>query len=251
MGFLVIPAVDIKEGKVVRLKQGLMDQVTVYGSDPVDMALHWVGQGAERLHIVDLDGAVEGRPKNLLTIEKIIARVGIPVEIGGGIRDRDTARAYLEAGASYVILGTMALESPHVVKELCKDYPGKVILGVDAKDGYVAVRGWTKTLAIKAIDLLKEYERDVAAVIYTDIKRDGMKVGANLEMARDLAQNTQLPLILAGGIKSLKDVMEAMTLYEHGVIGVITGRAIYDGTLDLKEAIGIAKGGSYVRGKDK
>lgn len=252
MNFLVIPAVDIKDGKAVRLSQGRMDRETVYSEDPIQMALHWQNMGAERLHVVDLDAAVKGSSQNREIIKELIKSVQIPVQVGGGIRDLKTAEEYILSGASYLIVGTAAIESPSLFQGLKESFPQKIILSVDAKDGLVSVRGWTKDLSRTAVELAKEYADSLlSALIYTDILRDGMKSGPDLERVKELLRNTDIPVILAGGIRDINHIKEALTLRDLGLLGVITGRAIYDGTLDLKEAIAITKGDPYVRRKDK
>lgn len=242
VNFLVIPAVDIKEGKAVRLTQGRMDQETVYSEDPIQMALHWQDMGAERLHVVDLDAAVKGTHENRGLIKDLIKAVQIPVQVGGGIRDLKAAEEYISSGASYIIVGTAAIESPTLFQGLKESFPQKVILSVDARDGLISVRGWTKDLSKSVVELVKEYEDDsLSALIYTDIMRDGMKTGPDFKRAVELLRNTKIPVILAGGIRDIQHIKEALELRDLGLLGVITGRAIYDGTLDLKEAIALTK----------
>lgn len=242
MNFLVIPAVDIKGGKAVRLSQGRMDRDTVYSEDPIKTALYWQDMGAERLHVVDLDAAVKGTSSNRELIKELIKALKIPVQVGGGIRDLKIADEYISIGASCIVVGTAALESPSLFKELLESFPNRVILSVDAKDGHVSIRGWTKDLSKTAMELAKEYEKDpLYAIIYTDILRDGMKTGPDFKRAVELLKNTNIPVILAGGIRDIQHIKEAFVLKDLGLMGVITGRAIYDGTLDLKEAISITK----------
>lgn len=238
---LVIPAIDIKEGRCVRLKQGRMSDETVFSEFPEEMAIRWYEQGAERLHMVDLDGAVRGRPVNRETIKKIVDSVPVPVQLGGGIRDMQTLDAYFELGLSYIILGTVVTKDPQFVRRAAKKYPGKIILGIDAKNDRVAVEGWTEETDSTAVELAKEYEGDgIAAVVYTDIIRDGMRSGPNVEATRHMARNVRIPVIASGGISGAADVEKIVPLSKDGVIGMITGRALYDGSLDLAEAIRIS-----------
>ncbi len=242
---LVIPAIDLKEGQCVRLEQGLMDKATVYGKDPAAQALAWQEQGAELLHIVDLDGAFAGVPKNREAISAIVAALDIPAQIGGGIRDLDTIAAYLALGIKRVILGTVAKENPELVKEACRRFPGSIVVGIDARDGFVAVRGWADVTEKKASELAKEMEDyGVEAIIYTDIARDGMMQGPNLKTTGELARSISIPVIASGGISRLQDIQELMQLEAHGVVGAITGKAIYSGALNLREAIALTRGGA-------
>ncbi|AJF05670.1 1-(5-phosphoribosyl)-5-[(5-phosphoribosylamino)methylideneamino]imidazole-4-carboxamide isomerase [Geoalkalibacter subterraneus] len=241
---LVIPAIDLKEGQCVRLEQGLMDKATVYGKDPAAQALAWQEQGAELLHIVDLDGAFAGVPKNREAISSIVAALDIPAQIGGGIRDLDTIAAYLDLGIKRVILGTVAKENPELVKEACRRFPGSIVVGIDAKDGFVAVRGWADVTEKKASELAKEMEGyGVEAIIYTDIARDGMMQGPNLKTTGELARSISIPVIASGGISRLQDIQDLMQLEADGVVGAITGKAIYSGALNLREAIALTRGG--------
>jgi phosphoribosylformimino-5-aminoimidazole carboxamide ribotide isomerase len=237
---LIIPAIDLKDGRCVRLKQGDMSTATVFSDDPVAMAKHWAAQGARRLHIVDLNGAIAGRPKNDKVIREMIAAVGerVPIQLGGGIRDLDAIEAYIDAGVTYVIIGTAAVKNPGFLSDACYAFPGHVIAGLDAKDGKVAVEGWSKLTGHDVADLAKKYEEyGVEAIIYTDIGRDGMMGGINIEATLRLAQVLKTPIIASGGLSSVKDV-EAVcaTLGPEGVIGAIAGRALYEGKLDLKAA---------------
>lgn len=236
---LIIPAIDLKGGRCVRLRQGRMSDETIYSDHPEEMAVKWHDCGAKRLHLVDLDGAVQGKPVNTEAIRRIVAAVPIPVELGGGIRDMAAVNAYLDLGLQYVILGTVAVKDPGFVREACQAYPGQIILGIDAKDGSVAVEGWTETSRLRPIDLARQFEDLVglAAIIYTDINRDGMRTGCNATATRDLARATSIPVIASGGISNLDDVLEILPLEEDGVMGMITGRALYDGGLNLSEAI--------------
>jgi phosphoribosylformimino-5-aminoimidazole carboxamide ribotide isomerase len=235
---LIIPAIDLKEGKCVRLEQGLMDRATVYSDDPATTAKHWESQGAELLHVVDLDGAFAGVPKNLDAIKAIRNAVKMPIEVGGGIRDIATIHTLVSIGIDRIILGTAAIENPAFVREACQKFPGKVIVGIDAKDGMVAIKGWAEVTKVKAIDLAKQMqEYGVIAIIYTDIKRDGMLSGPNTEATRVLAKSLHIPVIASGGVSTMKDIEDLLTVRYSGVSGVITGKAIYSGSLNLREAI--------------
>jgi phosphoribosylformimino-5-aminoimidazole carboxamide ribotide isomerase len=235
---LIIPAIDLKEGKCVRLQQGLMDRATVYSDDPATTAKHWESQGAELLHVVDLDGAFAGVPKNLDAIKAIRNAVMMPIEAGGGIRDIATINTLVSIGIDRIILGTAAIENPAFVREACQKFPGKIIVGIDAKDGMVAIKGWAEVTKVKAIDLAKQMqEYGVIATIYTDIKRDGMLSGPNIEATRMLAESLHIPVIASGGVSTMKDIEDLLTVRYSGVSGVITGKAIYSGSLNLREAI--------------
>ena len=239
---IIIPAVDIQSGKCVRLLQGRKEDVTVFSEDPVAMARRWATEGADVIHVVDLDGAFEKKPRNLDTVKEIIANVNAAVQVGGGIRDDGTIQAYLEAGATKVIIGTGAIRDPLWVNAICRKYPNKIIIGIDARDGMVAIEGWTETTRISAVDLAKKFEdSEVAAINFTDIHRDGMQSGPNIEAIRQLAESVKIPIVASGGVSTLKDIQDLLPLSAVGVIGVITGRALYAGTLDLKEAIACAK----------
>ncbi len=241
---IVIPAIDLKEGRCVRLEQGLMDKDTVYSDDPAGQALSWQEQGGELLHIVDLDGAFAGVPRNREAIRAIVEAVSMPTELGGGIRDLATIEAYLELGVSRVILGTVAKENPALVAEACRLFPGRIVVGIDAKDGLVAVRGWADVTEKRATELAKEMEGcGVEAIIYTDIARDGMMQGPNIEATRQLAEAISVPVIASGGVSSLDDIARLMTVEEAGVTGVITGKAIYTGSLNLREAVALTRRG--------
>jgi phosphoribosylformimino-5-aminoimidazole carboxamide ribotide isomerase len=241
---LIIPAIDLKDGRCVRLKQGDMSTATVFSDDPVAMAKHWAAQGAKRLHIVDLNGAIAGRPKNEKVIRAMIAAVGdqVPIQLGGGIRDLDAIESYIDAGVTYVIIGTAAVKNPGFLSDACYAFPGHVIAGLDAKDGKVAVEGWSKLTGHDVIDLAKKYEDyGIEALIYTDIGRDGMMNGVNIEATLKLAQQLKTPVIASGGLNSLQDVETICEkLVPEGVIGAIAGRALYEGKLDLKQAQGSA-----------
>ena len=240
---LLIPAIDIKEGKCVRLRQGRMDQDTVFSENPVAMAARWVKAGAKRLHLVDLDGAIAGKPRNAETVHAITeAYPEIPVQVGGGIRDEDTIQEYLNAGVSYVIIGTRAVSEPHFVSDIGAEFPGHIIVGLDAKDGKVAIDGWSKLSRHDVIDLAQKFEDDgVEAIIYTDISRDGMMAGLNIEATAKLARSIHIPVIASGGICNLDDIKALGGVAEDGVIGAITGRAIYEGTLDFAQAAKLAE----------
>jgi len=235
---LIIPAIDIKNGKCVRLKQGRMSDETIFSDKPEEMARKWFDCGAERLHLVDLDGAVSGKPVNRETISRIVESVPIPVELGGGVRDLETLHAYFELGLQYVILGTVAHKDPNFVKEACHLYPGQIILGIDARNDRVAVEGWTEEINLTPAALAERFENDgLAAIIYTDINRDGMRTGCNVEATGALAGTTRIPVIASGGISEMDDVLKILPLATDGVMGLITGRALYDGSLDLAAAI--------------
>jgi len=235
---LIIPAIDLKEGKCVRLEQGLMDRATIYSDDPATTAKHWEAQGAELLHVVDLNGAFAGVPKNLEAIKAIRAAIKIPIEVGGGIRDMKTIRTLVSIGVDRIILGTAAIEDPAFVQEACAAFPGKIIVGIDAKDGMVAIKGWAEVTTVKAVDLaLRMQEYGVISIIYTDIKRDGMLTGPNIEATKALAKALHIPVIASGGVHTMKDIEDLLTVRYSGVTGVITGKAIYSGSLNLKEAI--------------
>ena len=239
---LIIPAIDLKEGKCVRLQQGLMDKATVYGEDPGAMAKHWESQGAELLHIVDLNGAFAGVPKNLDAIKAIRAAVKMSIEVGGGIRDLATIETLTSIGIERIILGTAAIENPQFVAEACATFPGRIIVGIDAKDGMVAIKGWAEVTKVKAVDLAQQMQdHGVIAIIYTDIRRDGMLSGPNVEATRDLARALHIPVIASGGVHTMKDIESLLAVRHAGVTGVITGKAIYSGSLDLKEAITFVK----------
>jgi len=236
---LIIPAIDIKDGHCVRLKQGDMNDATVYSEDPAGMARHWLAQGARRLHLVDLNGAVAGKPKNEAVIRSMVAGVGeaIPVQLGGGIRDLDTIERYLDAGVSYVIIGTAAVKNPGFLQDACTAFPGHVIVGLDAKEGKVAVDGWSKMTGHDVIDLAKKFEDyGVESVVYTDIGRDGMLTGVNVEATVKLARALRIPVIASGGLTGIEDVKALCEVEFEGITAVITGRALYQGTIDFKHA---------------
>jgi len=235
---LVIPAIDLKDGKCVRLKQGRMDQGTVYSDDPVEVAGRWVAAGAKRLHVVDLNGAFAGKPVNAEVVRAIAAKFpNVPIQVGGGIRDEETIQAYLDAGVRYVILGTKAVNAPHFVGDMCAEFPGHIMVGLDAKDGKVAIDGWSKLSGHDVIDLAQKYQNDgVDAIIYTDIGRDGMLTGVNIEATQRLADSISIPVIASGGIANLDDIRKLCAVAASGIMGAITGRALYEGTLDFAAA---------------
>ena len=239
----VIPAVDIRGGKCVRLYKGRFDQETVYHQDPAAMAAKWADKGAAWLHVVDLDGAKTGRPVNRDSVRAIAEKISIPFEIGGGIRDLDGVRAYLELGASRVILGTAAVETPELLEKACAEFPGRIALGIDAKDGFVAVSGWRETRPVTAVELaVKLSVYAPAMIIYTDISRDGTHQGVNVEATAELCRAVDIPIIAAGGISTLEHIRALLDLAGSRPAGVITGKALYDGTMDLGEALSLARG---------
>jgi len=245
---LIIPAVDIKDGRCVRLEQGKMERETIFSEHPEKMAIQWERKGAKKIHIVDLDGAVSGRPVNTKIIQRITESISIPVELGGGIRSLDAIEEYISLGIADVIVGSAAYSDPDLVKEACKRFPGRIIVGIDARDGRVAVQGWTESTGVSAIDLAKVFEGvGVTALIYTDIARDGMKSGPNIESIRSFASATALPVIAAGGVSSLKDIEELLLLQADGVSGIIIGRALYDGSIELDKAIEMIEKKGFLR----
>ncbi len=235
---LIIPAIDLKDGECVRLLQGRMEDSTVFSDDPVAMAADWVNAGARRLHLVDLNGAFAGEPVNGGIVKAIAeAYPDLPIQIGGGIRSFETIQAYLDAGVQYVIIGTKAVKEPEFVFEACKRFPGHIIVGLDAKDGKVAIDGWAEITDVDVVDLAKQFkEAGVSAIVYTDISRDGMMQGVNVEATARLAQECGIDVIASGGVTDIEDVRALAKVASAGICGAITGRAIYEGTLDLKEA---------------
>ena len=237
---LIIPAIDLKDGRCVRLQQGKMESATVFSEDPVAMARHWAAEGAKRLHVVDLNGAIAGRPKNEKVIRDIVAAVGekLPVQLGGGIRDLDTIERYLDDGLSFIIIGTAAVKNPGLLHDACYAFPGHIIVGLDAKDGKVAVEGWSKMTGHDVVDLAKKFEDyGVEALVYTDIGRDGMMTGVNMDATLKLARAIKIPIIASGGLNSVDDVQQICSqLASEGVVGAIAGRALYEGKLDFKQA---------------
>ncbi|MBX2868364.1 MAG: 1-(5-phosphoribosyl)-5-[(5-phosphoribosylamino)methylideneamino]imidazole-4-carboxamide isomerase [Acidiferrobacterales bacterium] len=235
---LLIPAIDLKEGQCVRLKQGDMNETTVFSDDPVAVAGRWVEAGARRLHIVDLDGAFKGEPVNADVIHEIAeAYPDLPIQVGGGIRNESTVDVYIQAGVRYVIIGTQAVKEPHFISDLCAEFSTHIIVGLDAKDGKVATDGWSKLSKHDAIDMAQHFEEDgVESIIYTDIARDGMMQGVNIEATMQLAEAINIPVIASGGIKNIENVKKLAKVAESGIVGAITGRAIYEGTMDFAEA---------------
>jgi phosphoribosylformimino-5-aminoimidazole carboxamide ribotide isomerase len=232
---LIIPAVDIKHGKCVRLEQGAMERETIFSDHPEEMAIHWEEKGAQKLHIVDLDGAISGRPVNKEVIRRIADSLSIPLEVGGGIRSLDTIEEYIGAGVDEIIIGSAAYSDPDLVRAACKRFPERIIVGIDAINERVAVQGWTESTDVSAIEIAKGFEGvGVKSLIYTDIARDGMKTGPNIESIRRFALATRLPVIAAGGVSSIEDIEKLLTLERDGLQGVIIGRALYDGVIDLE-----------------
>ena len=236
---LLIPAIDLKDGQCVRLRQGLMEDATVFSDKPVDMALHWVAQGARRLHLVDLNGAFAGKPQNLGAIKAILAAVSedVPVQLGGGIRDLDTIETYLDLGLSYVIIGTAAINNPQFLRDACDAFPNQIIVGLDAKDGMVATDGWAKVTKYHVTEMGQRFaDYGVNSIIYTDIGRDGMLSGVNIEATVKLAEAVSVPVIASGGLTNLDDIRALCEVESSGVEGAVTGRAIYEGAIDFKQA---------------
>ncbi|MBL1209025.1 1-(5-phosphoribosyl)-5-[(5-phosphoribosylamino)methylideneamino]imidazole-4-carboxamide isomerase [Geminocystis sp. GBBB08] len=233
----VIPAIDLLAGHCVRLYQGDYQQSQVFNENPLEVALQWQNQGATRLHLVDLDGAKEGITVNLALIKTIVETLTIPIQVGGGLRDRVSVERLLNLGVERAIIGTIAVENPELVQELCEAFPHKIAVGIDARNGKVATKGWLETSTMEATDLAQQISDKAAAIIYTDISRDGTLVGPNLEALRELAQVSRIPVIASGGISSLTDLLSLLSLESLGVKGVIVGKALYTGKVDLKEAI--------------
>jgi len=237
---LLIPAIDLKDGKCVRLRQGDLNDATIFSDDPVEVAARWADLGAKRLHLVDLNGAVAGKPLNESVIKAILAEIGddLSVQIGGGIRDLDTIERYLDAGISYVIIGTAAVKSPGFLQDACVAFPGNIIVGLDARDGKVATDGWSKLTKHNVADLAKKFEDyGCEGIIYTDIGRDGMLTGVNIEATVALAQHVRIPVIASGGVTNMSDIDALLAVEDQGVEGAILGRSIYEGTLDFKAAL--------------
>ncbi len=239
---IIIPAIDLKDGKCVRLRQGNMDDSTIFNDNPSDQAKLWQDLGAKRIHVVDLNGSIHGKPINLETIQAIVRSVDIPVQLGGGIRDQDGIRLYLDIGLSNLILGTIAARSPEVVLQYMEDFPGKLAIGIDARNGLVAVQGWTESTETKAAELAARFDGSRPfAFIYTDIERDGMMKGPNIGATREFARSVASPVILSGGVSSMTDLRDIIPLEEEGIMGIIIGRALYERTIDLKEAIDLVE----------
>ena len=240
---LIIPAIDLKDGKCVRLRQGRAEEVTVFSDDPVAMGLKWQQAGARLLHVVDLDGAFSSRPQNLEAIRRLREALTLPMELGGGIRTLETIAAYLDLGIDRLILGTVVLKDPDLAAAACARYPGRIAFGLDARDGLLAVEGWTETSRSSALEAAQSLARlKPVALIYTDIARDGVKRGVNVAATRALAQAVEVPVIASGGVSSLEDIKALLPLEPLGVVGVIVGRALYDGSLDLAAALELAAG---------
>lgn len=239
---LIIPAIDLRNGNCVRLVEGKLSNETIYSDDPAEMGRKWEAKGAQFIHLVDLDGAFAGEPKNTEAIKKILSAITIPAELGGGIRDMATIEMYLEMGINRVILGSIAVANPKLVEEACAKYGDRIVVGIDAKDGYVAVEGWDQTATRKALDLALEMKKlGVQRIIFTDIKRDGTLKGPNLESTRDMAEATGLKVTASGGVASLEDIAAVAKLEPYGVDSVITGKALYDGRIKLEEALKVVK----------
>ena len=234
---IIIPAVDIKNGKCVRLAQGRIEEETIFSDDPTAMAQKWERAGAELIHVIDLDGAFEKCPQNIDAIRKIIGAVDIPIQLGGGIRNEQTIQMFVDMGVQRVIIGTEAIRNPDWVQQAATKFPDRIVVGIDARDGYVAIEGWTETTRVLAVDLARRFEDcGVAAVNFTDIHRDGMQTGPNIEETRRLAEAISIPVVASGGVATIADIQNLLPLEAVGVNGVITGKALYSGTLDFQEA---------------
>ena len=234
----ILPAIDLLDGRCVRLYQGDYQQSQIYHENPVEVARQWAEQGATRLHVVDLDGAKVGKPVNLAAIEAIVRAISIPVQVGGGLRDRASAAQLLKLGVERVILGTVAVEQPELIASLCQEFPQQIVVGIDARNGKVATRGWLETSTVEATDLAQQMEKlGAAAIIYTDIHRDGTLIGPNLEALRELVSHLDIPVIASGGVSALRDLLSLLSLESLGVTGVIVGKALYTGDVNLEEAI--------------
>ena len=243
---VIIPAIDLKDGSCVRLLQGNFDRATVYSDEPEEMARTWVRRGAERIHVVDLDGSKKGKPSNRNIIEKIVRAVDVPVQVGGGIRDIYTIEDYLSIGVSRCILGTVALKNRPLVVDACSRFPGRIILGIDARDGMVAVEGWIENSNRSVLELAKEYEGiGLDALVYTDISRDGMQTGVNIAATEKIARDLSIPVIASGGVSGIRDIKALLDIEKSGVMGVIVGKALYDGTITLEAALETARGGKH------
>jgi phosphoribosylformimino-5-aminoimidazole carboxamide ribotide isomerase len=240
---IIIPAIDLKDGKCVRLQQGEMDKETVFSTNPPEMAVQWEALGAEMLHLVDLNGAFSGSPENRSVVEQIRKAIQIPIELGGGIRSLETIEAYVSLGINRVILGTIACENPDFLTEACTRFPGRIAVGIDARNGNVAIKGWAEQTELSALELARRCQKKgVTAIIYTDITRDGMLTGVNAAATQELAQAVSIPVIASGGVATIDDIQKLLPLGRDGVEGVIVGRALYAGTISLKEAISLTKG---------
>jgi phosphoribosylformimino-5-aminoimidazole carboxamide ribotide isomerase len=242
----IIPAIDFKDGKVVNLKQGQLEQSTTYSDDPIGMAEHWVSKGCERLHLVDLDGAFDGQPRNAEAINTIAKNhPSLKIQLGGGIRSAQVIESYLDAGVDYLIIGTKAVQEPEFVGEMCKRFPGHIIVGLDGLHGMVAINGWKEVTDISVESLARLFEDDgIGGIVYTDIGKDGMMGGVNMHATKNLADSVNVPIIASGGVSNIKDIealLEAGERLSGGITGVITGRALYEGTLGLEEAIALCR----------
>jgi phosphoribosylformimino-5-aminoimidazole carboxamide ribotide isomerase len=239
---MIIPAVDIKDGRCVRLLQGEMDKETVFSDNPAAMAQRWEAMGAELIHLVDLNGAVDKKPRNLRTVETILAGIRVPVQLGGGIRDMATIETYINKGVARIVLGTEAIRNPDLVVQAARAFPECIVVGIDARNGYVAIEGWTETTGTTAVDLARRFEDiGIAAINFTDIHRDGMQSGPNIEATRQLAEAVAIPVVASGGVSTIDDIKNLLPLASVGVQGVITGKALYSGSLDLRAAIALAR----------
>lgn len=239
---IIIPAVDIKGGKCVRLRQGRQDAETVFSDDPVAMAERWAKQGAELIHVVDLDGAFSKTPQNRNAIKRILKSIDIPIQLGGGIRDEQTAEAYLKLGIEKIIVGTEAIKNPVWVKRMAERHPGRVVVGIDARKGRVAIEGWTENTEIDAVELARRFEGcGLSHINFTDIHRDGMQTGPNIEETRKLAESINTPVVASGGVATIQDIHNLLALEAYGVIGVITGKALYSGSLDFKASLELSR----------
>lgn len=239
---IIIPAIDLKDGKCVRLYQGRKTDETVYSDDPASVAARWASAGAELIHVIDLDGAFEKTPRNLAFIRAIVETVDVPVQLGGGIRDLGTIRMYVQMGVAKIIIGTEAIRNPELVRSACGEFPGRIVVGIDARDGYVAIEGWTETTRVKAVELARQFEDSgVAAINFTDIQRDGTQFGPNIEQTGRLARAVSIPVVASGGVSTMEDIRNLLPLEVDGVTGVISGKALYSGSLDLESAISFLK----------
>jgi phosphoribosylformimino-5-aminoimidazole carboxamide ribotide isomerase len=239
---IIIPAIDLKDGRCVRLKQGDFNRLTVYSDDPLQVARIWQDAGAERIHVVDLDGSLTGSPRNKDTIWRIVNGIGVPIQVGGGIRNMEAIDIYMKMGVSRVILGTMALKDSNFVREACEIYRSRIILGIDANEGMVAVQGWTEQTSECAVEVARRFEGlGLDAIVYTDISRDGMETGVNIEATKHFAQSVHVPVIASGGVSGVEDIKRLRDIERFGVTGVIIGKALYSGALSLEEAINLSK----------